>query len=32
VGGSQGTATGGTQSPQCRRGSSSPSCWHASRC
>jgi hypothetical protein len=26
------TETGGTRSPRCRRGSSSPSCWHASRC
>jgi hypothetical protein len=24
--------TGGTRSPRCRRGSSSPSCWRTSRC
>jgi hypothetical protein len=26
------SGTGGTRSPRCRRGSSSPSYWHASRC
>jgi hypothetical protein len=32
VEGSPGTASGGTRSPPCRKGSSFPSCWHASRC
>jgi hypothetical protein len=30
--GNPGTASGGTRSPPCRKGSSFPSCWHASRC